>query len=109
MAETIEKIDSADVEVVDTAVADGAEVAKDAVAAIDDISDYEITFGDVALIGFAAIGVGASAYGIFKGAKKLWNWFEKKKYQKRYEETPEESEDLGDDDPGFTVVDASEE
>lgn len=93
MAETIEKIDSADVEVVDTAVAEGAEMAKDAIEAIDNAPDYEITFGDVAIIGFAAIGVGASAYGIFKGAKKLWNWFEKKKYEKRYEEAPEESDD----------------
>ena len=83
---------------VELAVEEGAEVAKAAVDAVAEVSemsdDYKITAGDVAILGFAGVGVGATAYLLFKGGKKLYDYFKKKNEEKRFNELNEEFEEV---------------
>lgn len=80
---------------VELAVEEGAEVAKVAADAVAEVSeDYKITAGDVAILGFAGVGVGATAYLLYKGGKKLYNYFKKKNEEKRFNELNEEFEEV---------------
>ena len=81
-------------EIMDVAVEEGAEVTKAAADAVSDVAevvdDYKITAGDVAILGFAAVGVGTAAYALYKGGKKVYEHFKRKNEEKRWNEINEE-------------------
>jgi hypothetical protein len=82
---------------VELAVEEGAEVAKECCecckCCAEAADDYKITAGDVAILGFAGVGVGATAYLLYKGGKKLYNYFKKKNEEKRFNELDENWEE----------------